>query len=89
MFIRSDIKMIFYIFKFTHLKLTKNRIVSLSVLLSNLRSTMNSLDRAFVIAIIDCVSFIGEYPAVADPTQRQSRTGAAVDAVARADQEHS
>lgn len=50
---------------------------------------MNSLDRAFVIAIIDCVSFIVECPAVVDPIRRQSQTNVDVDAVAHVDREHS
>lgn len=84
--------MIFYIFKFTHLKLTKNRIVSFVFsfsLPSSFHSRMNSLDRAFVIAIIDCVSFIVEYPVEVDPTRRQSQTNVDGDAVAHEDREHS
>lgn len=81
-----------HIFKFTHLKLTKNRIC-LSFIrfrLPNLHSKMSSLDRAFVIAIIDCVSFIVVCPAAADdPTRQRSRTSATEDAAARVDREHS
>ena len=83
----------FYIFKFTHLKLTKNRIVSLVFRFFSLplsfHSTMNSIDRAFVIAIIDCVSFIVKCPVEADPTRRQSQTNADEDVVAHVDREHS
>lgn len=74
-------------FNFTHLKLTKNRIVSLfwiHVEKSN-HSTSNSLDRAFVIAIIDCVSFIVVCPAAAGRVRRRSQTDASAGVAAHAD----
>lgn len=80
----------FIYFNFTHLKLTKNRIVSLSVILvESLHSTSNSLDRAFVIAIIDCVSFIVVCRAAADRVRRRSRTSESADVAVRADRERS
>lgn len=80
------------IFNFTHLKLTKNRIVSFVFLRRRFfafMSKMNSLDRAFVIAIIDCVSFIVVYQEVADQARQQSRTNEAEDVAAHVDQERS
>lgn len=56
---------------------------------SSASSRMSSSDRAFVIAIIDCVSFIVGCPEAVDRVQRRSRTGEALDVAAHVDREHS